>query len=140
MRLVLLDAGPAIAWLDANDPQHPMVREKMGNLVGKLITTGAVVTEVMFYIQEAREGASRLTHWLRKMRVDIVDCFTGDELQAAARHMERYADVPMDYADATLVACADKLNCGEIVTLDLRGFRTYRYRRNKRFHLLLQDG
>ena len=54
--------------------------------------------------------------------------------------MERYADVPMDYADATLVACADELNCGEILTLDIRGFRTYCYRRSKRFDLLLQDG
>ena len=53
--------------------------------------------------------------------------------------MERYADAPMDYADATLVACADELNCGDILTLDIRGFRTYRYQRNKRFKLLLQD-
>ena len=75
MRLVLLDAGPAIAWLDANDPHHSVVREKMGDLAGRLVTTGAVITEVMFFIQEAREGASRLADWLRKMRVDIVDCF-----------------------------------------------------------------
>ena len=140
MRLALLDAGPAIAWLDANDPHHSTVREKMGDLAGRLITTGAVVTEVMFFIQEAREGASRLTDWLRRMRVDIVDCFDLEALRSAARLMERYADVPMDYADATLVACADKLNCGDILTLDIRGFRTYRYQRNKRFNLLLQDG
>ena len=140
MRLVLLDAGPAIAWLDANDPHHSVVREKMGDLAGRLVTTGAVITEVMFFIQEAREGASRLADWLRKMRVDIVDCFGLEALQSAARLMERYADVPMDYADATLVACADELNCGEILTLDIRGFRTYRYRRSNRFDLLLQDG
>lgn len=140
MRLVLLDAGPAIAWLDANDPHHSAVREKMGGLAGRLITTGPVITEVMFFIQEAREGASRLTDWLRKMRVDIVDCFGLEALQSAARLMEGYADVPMDYADATLVACADELNCGDILTLDVRGFRTYRYQRNKRFKLLLQDG
>ena len=140
MRLVLLDAGPAIAWLDANDPHHSVVREKMGDVAGRLVTTGAVITEVMFFIQEAREGASRLADWLRKMRVDIVDCFGLEALQSAARLMERYADVPMDYADATLVACADELNCGEILTLDIRGFRTYRYRRSKRFDLLLQDG
>lgn len=140
MKLILLDAGPTIAWLDANDPYHSAVREKMGELTGKLVTTGAVITEVVFFIQEAREGASRLTDWLRRMRVDIVNCFDPESLQSAALLMERYADAPMDYADATLVACADELNCGDILTLDIRGFRTYRYERNKRFKLLLQDG
>jgi predicted nucleic acid-binding protein len=140
MKLILLDAGPTIAWLDANDPYHSAVREKMGELTGRLVTTGAVITEVMFFLQEAREGALRLTDWLRRMRVDIVNCFVPESLQSAALLMERYADAPMDYADATLVACADELNCGDILTLDIRGFRTYRYQRNKRFKLLLQDG
>jgi Predicted nucleic acid-binding protein, contains PIN domain len=140
MKLILLDAGPTLAWLDANDPYHSAVREKMGELTGKLVTTGAVITEVVFFIQEAREGASRLTDWLRRMRVDIVNCFDPESLQSAALLMDRYADAPMDYADATLVACADELNCGDILTLDIRGFRTYRYQHNKRFNLLLQDG
>jgi predicted nucleic acid-binding protein len=140
MKLILLDAGPTIAWLDANDPYHSAVREKMGELTGRLVTTGPVITEVMFFLQEAREGALRLTDWLREMRVDIINCFDPESLQSAALLMERYADAPMDYADATLVACADELNCGDILTLDIRGFRTYRYQRNKRFKLLLQDG
>ena len=140
MKLILLDAGPTIAWLDANDPYHSAVREKMGELTGRLVTTGPVITEVMFFLQEAREGAVRVTDWLREMRVDIIDCFSTGKLQSAALLMERYADAPMDYADATLVACADELNCGDILTLDIRGFRTYRYQRNKRFKLLLQDG
>lgn len=139
MKQALLDAGPIVAWLDANDGHHSAVRDKMGALAGKLVTTGAVVTEAMLFLQEAREGASRLTDWLRKMRVEIVNCFDQKSLQSAALLMERYADAPMDYADATLVACADELNCGDILTLDVRGFRTYRYRKNKRFKLLLQD-
>lgn len=140
MNLALLDAGPIISWLDANDGHHSAVREKMGALTGRLVTTGAVVTEAMFFVQEAREGTLRLTDWLHKMRIDIVNCFDSRSLHAAALLMERYADAPMDYADATLVACADELNCGDILTLDVRGFRTYRYQRNKRFKLLLQDG
>lgn len=139
MKQALLDAGPIVAWLDANDGHHSAVRDKMGALAGKLVTTGAVVTEAMLFLQEAREGASRLTDWLRKMRIEIANCFDQKSLQSAAQLMERYADAPMDYADATLVACADELNCGDILTLDIRGFRTYRYRKSKRFKLLLQD-
>lgn len=40
--------------------------------------------------------------------------------------LRRYADVPMDYADATLVALADRLRLDRIFTTDRKGFRTYR--------------
>ncbi len=139
MKLVLLDAGPIIAWLDANDEHHSAVCGKMGILTGRLVTTGAVVTEAMLFLQDAREGALRLTDWLRRMRVEIIDCFTPGKLKAAAELMARYADVPMDFADATLVQAAGELSCGEILTLDVRGFRTYRYAQSKCFRLLLQD-
>lgn len=139
MKLFLLDAGPIVAWLDAKDGHHSAVCGKMGILTGRLVTTGAVVTEAMFFLQDAREGALRLTDWLRKMRVEIVDCFSPGKLKAAADLMARYADVPMDFADATLVQTAGELSCGEILTLDVRGFRTYRYAQSKCFRLLLQD-
>ena len=53
--------------------------------------------------------------------------------------MARYPNVFMDFADATLVVLAENLNTPNILTLDQRGFRTFRYRRNKLFRLLLQD-
>jgi predicted nucleic acid-binding protein len=40
--------------------------------------------------------------------------------------MERYEDVPMDFADATLVALAEELETGVVATLDRRGFTAYR--------------
>ncbi len=47
--------------------------------------------------------------------------------------MVRYADTPMDFADATLVALAEEFGIGRVLTLDRRGFTTYRWRRSKRF-------
>jgi len=47
--------------------------------------------------------------------------------------MDRYQDVPMDFADATLVALAEELKIGDIFTLDHRGFSTYRWNRTRRF-------
>lgn len=140
MKSVLLDTGPIVASLDADDPHHGAVHDRFRSLTGLVVTTGAVVTEAMFFLQNLANGPTRLTEWLCGIHAEIVNCFDPESLQAAALLMERYADAPMDYADATLVACADKLNCGDILTLDIRGFRTYRYQRNKKFHLLLQDG
>jgi len=38
--------------------------------------------------------------------------------------MRKYRDVPMDYADATLIALAEELDTPNVFTLDLSGFRT----------------
>jgi len=139
VKSVLLDTGPIVASLDADDPQHGMVCHEFSSLTGLVVTTGAVVTEAMFFVQNLANGPARLIEWLRGIRAEVVNCFEPERLQPAAYLMARYADAPMDYADATLVACADELNCGDILTLDIRGFRTYRYRKTKRFKLLLQD-
>lgn len=48
-------------------------------------------------------------------------------LKRCARLMSKYSDVPMDYADATLVAVAETLGIRDILTLDRRGFSVYRY-------------
>jgi predicted nucleic acid-binding protein len=53
--------------------------------------------------------------------------------------MERYRDTPMDFADATLVLVADVLEIFDILTLDRRGFATYRTGTGRGFRLVL-DG
>ena len=44
----------------------------------------------------------------------------------AVRLMNRFGNVPMDYADATLVVVADALKLDTVLTTDRRGFRAYR--------------
>lgn len=43
----------------------------------------------------------------------------------------------MDFADATLVLLAEALSVNEILTLDRRGFSTYRTRTRRGFRLAL---
>ena len=116
-----------------------MVCEGFGRLTGKLITTEAVVTETMFFLQDLPNGPARLVDWLAGIKAEIVDCFQFSCLQVTSELMARYADTPMDFADATLVLTAGHLDCADILTLDERGFRTFRFNRSKRFRLLLQD-
>ncbi len=56
---------------------------------------------------------------------------------AAAELMAKYADTPMDFADATLVLLAEELGVMDILTLDRRGFSTYRTGKGKAFRLVL---
>ena len=59
------------------------------------------------------------------------------QVVAAARLMAKYADTPMDYADATLVLLAEELGVTDVATLDTRGFSTYRTAKGKAFRLVL---
>jgi predicted nucleic acid-binding protein len=54
----------------------------------------------------------------------------------ATRLMRRYADVPMDYADATLVVVAEALKLGDVLTTDRRGFRAYRRSGRAKFRVV----
>jgi hypothetical protein len=50
--------------------------------------------------------------------------------------MERYADHPMDLADASLVVAAESLGTRRVFTIDRRDFATYRVRRGHRSHAM----
>ena len=51
--------------------------------------------------------------------------------------METYRDTPMDFADGTLVLLAEALETLEVLTLDRRGFSTYRTRTGRALRLVL---
>ena len=59
------------------------------------------------------------------------------ELESAVELMRKYGDTPMDFADATLVLLAAQLEVVDIVTLDRRGFSTYRTPNGGKFRLVL---
>lgn len=104
-----------------------------------MVTTGAVITEATFFLQNVRDGIRRLFEFVEASRVEIRDAFTAGRLRSAATLMSTYTDTPMDFADATLVVLAEELGTDRIITADERGFRTYRHGRNKPFRLLLQE-
>ena len=47
--------------------------------------------------------------------------------------MKKYSDTPMDLADATLVVLAEETSIHQVLTLDIRGFSTYRTKDRKAF-------
>ena len=137
MKTWLLDTGPLVAYLDANDSAHDSVSGCIESFTGGLVTTGAVVTEAMYFVSTAPGGPNALAAFVAASGMRIYDLSQPPELHAAAELMERYADTPMYYADATLVLLAEALGVRDILTLDRRGFSTYRTRRRRAFNLVL---
>jgi predicted nucleic acid-binding protein len=50
--------------------------------------------------------------------------------------MKQYRDLPMDLADASLVALAEKYGVSKVFTLDHKDFSIYRFKGKTRFKLM----
>lgn len=107
---------------------------------GALASTGAVITEAMHFVTASPEGAFALSQLVERSGMRIYDLCQPAELREAVRLMGQYRDVPMDFADATLLLLAEALDVHEIVTLDRRGFAAYRTRPGRGFRLVLEQG
>lgn len=137
MRRWLVDTGPLVAYLDRTDPMHEVVADRLDAFTGQLATTGAVITEVMYVVADVPDGPIAFAELLASADAHVADVEQPAEVLAAALLMRKYADTPMDFADATLVALAEQLDVADILTLDRRGFRTYRTSTGRKFRLVL---
>jgi predicted nucleic acid-binding protein len=138
MNSCLLDTGPLVALLDRSEPAHDEVKSVMAGLRGlRLVTTGAVITEAFYFLSDVRNGSDSLVSVLVASGMEVRDAFSAEALNATVRLMSKYADVPMDFPDATLVWTAEMAGADAILTLDRRGFSSFRFGRNRRFKLLL---
>ena len=108
----------------------------MDRFQGRTFTTAAVITEAMYFASKVRGAPLGLADWISRTGTIVVDVCQPPELRAAARLMERYRDAPMDFADATLVLTAELLEVFDVLTLDRRGFSTYRTSDGKSLRLV----
>ena len=122
---MLLDTGPLVASLDARDQWHAASVTVFPELLDRCVTTEAVVTEASHFVGRGRGAAALALEFLLAAGIPVVPLDPPAHRQAA-HLMRRYARVPMDYADATLVVLADALDVRMVFTLDRRGFRAYR--------------
>lgn len=137
MRSWLVDTGPLVAYLDANDSAHADVADRLDGFTGGLATTSAVITEAMHFVSATSSGPRLLADLVRASDLAVFDLCRVPELDAAVALMEKYGDTSMDFADATLVLLAEALGQNEILTLDRRGFSAFRTRRGRPFRLVL---
>lgn len=64
---------------------------------------------------------------------------TATSLQRVRQLLDKYADLPMDFADATLVVLAEELDCTSVFTTDRTDFSVYRLKGRKAFRILPID-
>ena len=134
-RDILLDTGPLVAVLDARDQWHARCLAVWPAVIHRCLTTEAVVTEACHLVLRGGGPSHAPLDFLLAAELPIVGLETGGHRRAAAL-MRRYAELPMDFADASLVAVAEALDVRAVFTTDRRGFATYRLASGDRFSLL----
>ena len=134
--MTLTDAGPLIAIIDADEPDHASCMDALDQVTLPLVTTWPAFTEAMYLL--ARAGGIRAQRALWRLvssaRLVVAD-LSPSAVDRSARLMDQYADRPMDLADATLVALAEERGDRRIFTLDT-GFQIYRFRGRQRFEAI----
>ena len=133
--MILVDTGPFVALFDPADGQHVRCRAALKSLRDPLFTTIPVLTETFHMLSPESPGAVRLRDFIRKGGISV--WFMDQEaMERAFDLMNRYADHPMDLADASLVTAAESLGIRKVFTLDRGDFLTYRVLRGHRQEVL----
>lgn len=134
--MTLTDAGPLVALIDADEADHGMCRAALGQLELPLVTTWPAFTEAMYLLARGGGRAGREALWKLVLtdRLRVLD-LSRSAVERAAALMAKYADLPMDLADATLVAVAEERGTGAVFTLD-SDFQVYRLHGRQRFHVV----
>jgi uncharacterized protein len=135
---LLLDTGPVVAILDGDDRRHAVCVEAVDAFHGEFVTSEAVVTEACYMLSRLPGGMVRCLDFLLRTETAILPM---DEplLRRVMVMLAKYADLPMDYADATLVAIAEDLGLRDVFTLDRKGFTVYRALDREPFVILPGD-
>ena len=124
IRKPIVDAGPIVAYLDRNDSHHDWARSQFEQF-NCFETCDAVLADACARLAYGRIDQVRavklVTEGVLKLTFDLPS-----NISRVEWFMEKYADTPMDLADACLVIMTEKEKNSLVVTLDHNDFSTYR--------------
>jgi uncharacterized protein len=131
---VIVDTGPIVALLDADDQQHAWVKAQFARLRPPLLTCEAVLTESSFLIARGGGNASAAVQLVERGVLSIAQLFD-TEAASIARLMRRYENVPISLADVCLVRLVELTSQSTLFTLD-SDFEIYRQKGRRLIPLL----
>jgi predicted nucleic acid-binding protein len=137
--VLLTDAGPLTALIDLRDRDHQRCASIAAARLGPLATTWPVVAEAMYLTGRAAgwRAQEALWRWIASGALVLYD-LTPRMVARMPVLMEQYRDLPMDLADASLVAFAEERRLRQVFTLD-RDFCAYRLPNGAPFELIPPD-
>lgn len=133
----LIDAGPLIALFDKDDSYHTVVKSYLAeHFVGHLYSTWPVITEASHLLKFNINVQIDFYKWIDRGAIQIVN-IEAENFRRLIDLSEKYRNVPMDLADATLLVLSEVSGIKEIITLD-SDYYIYRTKNKKMLKNLLE--
>lgn len=132
---LLLDTGALVSLLDRTEVHHDACRRFLDGWEGAIVSTEAVLTESTYLMGRIPGGRAAAIDMFLSGGATLLP-LTRAMLRRAHALIEQYADLPMDFADATLVVLAEELDANQVFTTDRRDFEIYRIHGRRRFRIV----
>jgi predicted nucleic acid-binding protein len=130
----ILDTGPWVALIDRSENRHKTCVQWLKNFSGRLYSTEAVLTEVLYLLNFSINAQMAALDFVIESVAEIIP-LNLESTKKCKKLMQKYSDLPMDYADATIVCLANEIGIKEIVTFDKKDFNIYKFADKKNFYI-----
>lgn len=123
----LVDSGPLVALFNKSDKFHKSAVNTLQKEKHRLYTTWPVITEVAYLLSSNRNIVQDFLSWISEGGLLLYD-ITYSDLNRIIELVTKYSDVPMDFADASLVAISEREDVNNIFSFD-SDFYIYRHKK-----------
>lgn len=138
--MILLDTSGLIAALDASDRHHAGAAAAL-HAAGEPRLLSPFVLAELDYLLATRVAPRVARALLGEVATGAyqLESFTRDDIARATELLDRYADLQLGIADASIVVLAERHDALDLLTLDERHFRAVRGPHGRPFRLLPAD-
>jgi hypothetical protein len=133
--IAIIDTGPWVALIDRSETRHAESVQWLKKFSGRLYSTEAVLTEVLYLLNFSISAQCAALDFVLESVVEIVPA-NAKSLQKTKNLMKKYADLPMDYADATIVCLATETRIQNVITFDRKDFAIYKLPKKQSFTIM----
>lgn len=134
---LVLDTGPILALLDADDPSHVRCVSLLDEIDEPLVVVAPTLVEVDYWIRK-RLQAEVWSVFVEDIETGAyrLEDLTAADLKRVAELEAVYSDLDLGMVDASVIAVCEKLGESKVATLDQRHFRAVRPKHCDHLHLL----
>jgi predicted nucleic acid-binding protein len=138
--VILLDTSGLLSAIDGSQRHHRACADALAASSAPLVLSPFVLAE-LDYLLATQVGAASQMALLEEIERGAyqLESFGASDIAVARTVMDRYRDLQIGLADASIVVLAQRHGARDVLTLDERHFRSLRTLEKKRFRLLPAD-
>jgi len=138
--VIIVDTSGLLSAMDASDPLQARSAAALRSARGPRLLSPFVLAELDYLLGRRVNLAAA-----RRLLDEVVrgayrlEPFGSEDIEQAGAIIDRYRDLDLGLADASIVVLAERHGIADLVTLDERHFRAVRGPRGRPFRILPAD-